>query len=215
MSWSPVKGFSFFCFLFRNQRSLLLNIQRLLIVSWLQSFLLLKTTLTLRPSPFIGPDSTPNSSASIKFFLYSSFSMFLNADPNSKPYYFPQNDSSQKSSYSATMLVYASCRWSSQQLWQSLLSRAVHRHEASRQPCVNFFPLISSVGFVVFLFSRWITQSVFLIPSDWPPGTMWNINVIFKRSRLKTITDMELKWLTLLKSDSLLKRMIKCSTSNC
>ena len=146
----------------------------------------------------------------------SSFSMFLNADPNSKPYYFPQNDSSQKSSYSATMLVYASCRWSWQQLWQSLLGRAVHRHEVSRQPCcVNFFPRISSGGFVVFLFCRWITQSVFLISSDWPDGAMWNVNVIFKRSRLKTITDMELKWLTLLKSDSLLKRMIKCSTSNC
>ena len=104
----------------------------------------------------------------------------------------------------------ASCRCSSQQLWQSLLSRVVHRHEASRQPCcVIFFPLISSVGFVVFLFCPWINQSVFLIPSDWPDGTMWNINVIFKRSRLKTITHMEPKKLTLF-----VKRIIKVCKSN-
>ena len=69
---APWKVSLCFYFLFRNQWSLLLNIQRLLIVSWLQSFIRLKTTLTPRPSPFFGPDSTPNSSASIKFFQYVS-----------------------------------------------------------------------------------------------------------------------------------------------
>ena len=174
MSWSPVKGFSLFLFLV--QKSVIPAPKHTTTShhSWLQSYILLKTTLTPHPSPFIGPESTP--SASIKFFLDSSFSVFLNADPNHtiflKMIPLKTPPTQLLCLFRCFLLVLLTTTW------QSLLSRAVHRHEASRQPRVNFFPICSSVGFVVFLFSRWITQSVFLIPSDWQGGTMWNINVM-------------------------------------
>ena len=187
------KVFLCFCFLFTNQWSLLLNIQRLLIISCLQSFIRLKTRLTPHPSPFIGPDSTP--SASIKFFLDSSFSVFLNADPNHtfflKMIPLKTPPTQLLCLFRCFLLVLLTT------IWQSLLSRAVHRHEASRQPRVNFFPICSSVGFVVFLFSRWITQSVF-VNTKWLTG--WNTvkyKCDFQKIQIETITDMELKWLTL------------------
>ena len=82
MSWSPVKGFSLFLFLV--QKSVIPAPKLSKTSHRFMAAILYKTQNNSHtsPKPFIGPDSTPNSSASIKFFLYSSFSMFLNADPN-------------------------------------------------------------------------------------------------------------------------------------
>ena len=172
MSWSPVKGFSLFLFLV--QKSVIPTPKHTTTSHRFMAAILYITQNNSHSSP----KPVPNSS-------------FLNADPNNtiflKMIPLKTPPTQLLCLFRCFLLVLLTT------IWQSLLSRAVHRHEASRQPRVSFFPICSSVGFVVFLFSRWITQSVFF-NTKWLTG--WN-NVKYKcddsqnfqKIQIKTITD--------------------------